>query len=692
MRWLLIPLFMACAGDDGPKTSSPTDGDADTDTDADTDADTDTDTMTTEWPCVLEGVVDPVSAPQLGCLEDFDTLASLPLDASIPGARSIKTIVDQIDGNELYFINSKVYPIHWDFASTHLSGNGLPQVPDLGGFNITEYYSPDRRFLLGAVTYYEGPDVYAYDIAPYDTADAAMVETAFDLIRDNAWFGPRLRFHPSSSNMEETLVPLLPADIPIVTTDELFEGIDYQPLNLGTGTGVLAFYEAKDLVDSYVNPCEVVVLDEVPNDISVTAGIITDAFQTPLAHINVLSQNRGTPNMGLKGAFDNKDLRDLEGKWVQLTVDAFEWHAIEVDPIDGQTACDASKPEPLGGNPMDLTVQTFVDAEDILDLETYSLGDALQKAIPAFGGKASHFGGLTQIGPDVPTPDAFSIPMYFYNQFMIANGFDVAVADLLNDATFQIDPAYRAVQLSALQARIEVAPMDPEFMAMLREKITADYGAETSMRFRSSTNAEDLGGFTGAGLYTSKAGFLDDPTKSVEDAIRKVWASVWGARAYEERDWYGIDHSLVGMALLVHPSFPEEEANGVAITANIFDTTGLEPGFYVNTQFGDNSVVLPVDGDTTDQFIYYFDSPGQPIVYLAHSNLVPPGETVLSVDQVYTLGVALSAIRAYFLPVYGTSGGFYGMDTEFKFDAPPCEEPVLFMKQARPYPGWNSGN
>jgi hypothetical protein len=170
-----------------------------------------------------------------------------------------------------------------------------------------------------------------------------------------------------------------------------------------------------------------------------------------------------------------------------------------------------------------------------------------------------------------------------------------------------------------------------------------------------------------------------------------VWASVWGPRAYEERDWYGIDHSQIGMAVMVHRAFPDEEANGVAITANIFDTTGLEPGFYVNAQAGDVSVVIPDPGVISDQFLYFYDSPGQPVTYLAHSTLVPDGETVLTNVQVRELGDALAAIRTFFFPVYGVSGGFYGMDTEFKFDQAlddPDGEPTLWMKQARPYPGF----
>jgi hypothetical protein len=77
--------------------------------------------------------------------------------------------------------------------------------------------------------------------------------------------------------------------------------------------------------------------------------------------------------------------------------------------------------------------------------------------------------------------------------------------------------------------------------------------------------------------------------------------------------------------------------------------------------------------------------PGQPIVYIAHSNLVEDGETVLTEAQLYELGVALDAIHTYFYPAYGTSGGFYAMDTEFKF-----VDGHVVIKQARPYPGWSS--
>ena len=235
------------------------------------------------------------------------------------------------------------------------------------------------------------------------------------------------------------------------------------------------------------------------------------------------------------------------------------------------------------------------------------------------------------------------------------------------------------------------APVDNAFTALLVEKLSTDF-PDKRMKFRSSTNAEDLDGFTGAGLYTSASGALGDPSRPVLDAVRTVWASVFRFRAFEERSYRSISHREVGMAVLVNYSYPNEDSNGVAITSNIFDPTGVEPGLYINVQRGETSVVLPPEGVTSDQFVYLSDLPGQPIVYLAHSSLIRPGTSVLTRPQVEELGQALTAIHNFFSPVYGpnTPEKFYGMDVEFKFNTDPLDPTrtsKLVIKQARPYPG-----
>src|SRR6185503_19118450 len=62
----------------------------------------------TEWPCeIASGSKAPDFLVKTGCTADFLAMASEPLDASIPGARSGKVILDQRNGADaLYFQNS----------------------------------------------------------------------------------------------------------------------------------------------------------------------------------------------------------------------------------------------------------------------------------------------------------------------------------------------------------------------------------------------------------------------------------------------------------------------------------------------------------------------------------------------------------------------------------------------------------
>ena len=648
----------------------------------------------TEGACLIDTPATEADAPDdardLPCKADFDVLASLPLSASLPGATSAKVVLDRQGGDALYFQNSTRFPIHYDFVSSHLSGGDLPIVAEISSFEASEYYRPDRRFVLGAVSYYEGPGVWALELSPYDTASAEMIEALYKAVAAHSYFGPVLQFHPTSEALEKVALAL-PASVQVKTTAKLYGEIDYQPLTLGTTIGRIHFAKAADLEEIYLNYEDIAVLDEAPNDISVVAGLITEEFQTPLSHVNVLAQNRHTPNMGLRDGFQNKKLRALDGKWVSLTVGPKEWTVEEVTAEEAAKYWETRKPEPVVLPALNLDITELADIEDVTpEPAGESLRDSIKESVRAWGGKAAQYSILAKT-EGVPIPKAFGIPVFYYNQFMTENGLFDRIDALLEDAEFKGDAATREDELATLRADMMTAPVNDEFQALLKAKLAKDYPGQI-MRFRTSTNSEDLDGFPCAGCYESQSGDPKD-WNDVLDAVRGAWSSIWLFRTFEERNFYGIDHHSVGMALLVHHNFPAEEANGVAVTNNVFDVAGLEPAFYVNVQWGgDAEVVHPPQGVTSDSFLYYFDNPNQPITFISHSNLVPEGETVLNPRQTHDLGVALAAIHERFSAAYGPKSGntgWYAMDVEFKFDDMEGTpgEPTLFIKQARPYPG-----
>jgi hypothetical protein len=518
-----------------------------------------------------------------------------------------------------------------------------------------------------------------------------MIATLFHAVKNASFFGPALAFHPTSEAVKAT-ARKLPSDIPIITTDQLYAQIDYQPLNPARAVGRL-FFTTADALDQgqYVSYQSIVVLDEVPNDISVVSGIITQEFQTPLSHLNVLSRNRKTPNMALRNALTNPTLLAYKDQLVELVVTPLTWTIRPASEEEGEVYWASQKPAPKVLPPIDLKPRELLDIEEVVEEKGgETLRESLKSATNAWGGKAAQYSILAKTD-GVPVKKAFGIPCYYYYVFMRDSGLFDKIDAFLQDPMFVSDMGVRSAKLAELRADMLKAPLDPDLEIKLKAKLaTADYAGKR-IRFRTSTNSEDLEGFPCAGCYESHTG---DPAKweTIRDAIRLAYASTWLYRTYEERSYYSVDHKSVVMALLVHEFFADEEANGVAVTNNIYDKNGVDPAFYINVQYGgDAEVVHPPKGVTSDQILYFFTSPNQPTSYLAHSNLIPEGTTVLTKYQLYTLGKALSAIHERFSAAYGPANGnngWYAMDVEFKFDndEAPAELAKLYIKQARPYP------
>ena len=635
-----------------------------------------------EWRCALPIDPAPASYPAIGCLEDYRSLAAHPYDESMPGAFAVKVIVDRADGDRVHFLDSRKYKLHYPFAAEHLSGNGLPPVRSMADF-VAEYHAPDRRFVLGTLAWYARPGIWTWELTPSDNAGADLIAMAHKRIADACFCGDALRFHATSLDIE-TEAAKLPASIIVTPSVEVYAGIDYQALNFAEGVGRLAFAKAADLKAGFAGPRDILVLDSVPDGIALAvAGLISQQFQTPLSHVNVLAQDRGTPNMGLRAALTDPALRALEGKWVKLKVDAFDYAIAEVGEAVAEAWRAAHPPHAKAVPAMDTSEGELKDVEDILD-PALPLREAVKQAIPAFGGRTSHFAAFSRMdSAKVAYEPGFGIPVRYYLRHMRANGLFDSVDRMLADPEFRADAAERELRLENLRDAIVNAPVDTGFMEALNAKLDAEFPGIERFNFLASTNAGDLDSLSGAGIYAPRIGGRTDPMR----ALLEVWAGVWGLPAFEERSFRGIDHKAVGMGALVQAVAGGVRANGVALTANPFDPPCYEPGFYVNVGSGESPVTRQ---GAVDQFLYHYTIPGQPIVMLARANPVAP---VLGKAQTYALGTALREIDLQFLPPgITTLADWRGMQTEFRLGrragAPPGADPVIIMTSVRPYGGW----
>jgi phosphoenolpyruvate synthase/pyruvate phosphate dikinase len=306
----------------------------------------------------------------------------------------------------------------------------------------------------------------------------------------------------------------------------------------------------------------------------------------------------------------------------------------------------------------------------LLDVTTLRLRDTRFA-----GAKAAQLGEVTRL-KRVITPGGFVIPLAHYLDHVKVCSAASDLAARLAEPAFVQDVAVRAQWLAQVRRAIEQCPMDPELVRQVRERMHL-IAPETRWILRSSTNAEDLAGFTGAGLYRSvrlKARASED---DLVNAIRSVWASVWLQAAFEERSWYRVDHAAVGMAILVQPFVDGASVNGVAITANPF--AEMRPGFLINAQALGGSVTGAGGNEMPEQHLVYTFMGDFDAEVLSRSSR-SDGEPLLADAEVRALSAILQRLHNHFVPKW--RGPANAVDVEFLIAG---EDRHVVILQARPY-------
>lgn len=392
---------------------------------------------------------------------------------------------------------------------------------------------------------------------------------------------------------------------------------------------------------------DVLVLEASPDYLPPATALITSVPQTPLAHVNVLARNRGIPNAYLGAAVDDPQLDQLGRVNAPALIYAAAPSTLEVVALTNeQYSAYLSKLQriPSAVSPVDLTGVQYV-----YDLTRLSPSDS-DRWRPIIGGKSTGFLEVLAT-PGVTHPDkvlGLSIKAYvehlaplkpqieqlirhptFSNDARVRFAVLEGEGDYRQrytraaDVTFltQLLDQFRGgtligdiIRAGGVRGLLRAAPIEPATLAAITESITTtfgDYADTQGLRFRSSSNVEDIEGFNGAGLYDSNTGFINplvqpdpgDHKQSIEWAIKKTWASYWGFEAFEERRLELVDHLSGSMGVTVHARFDDdkETSNGV-ITFTILPPAPVEGPLAgrveqlvmeVNAQLGAESVTNP---------------------------------------------------------------------------------------------------
>jgi hypothetical protein len=169
--------------------------------------------------------------------------------------------------------------------------------------------------------------------------------------------------------------------------------------------------------------------------------------------------------------------------------------------------------------------------------------------------------------------------------------------------------------------------------------------------------------------------------RPVARALKKVWASLWNDRAFEERAYFGIDHRKAFMGVAVNPSFVGERLDAVAVT-HLTAEAGALPLYRVITQKDGLPVVRPPDPTLVAETTTFRRGANGAVVdpkLLVRSSIADgPLWTDLQRD---TLAKLLFQVQDHFAAMVYPHIANLSLDLEVKL----TEQNHIVLKQVRPY-------
>lgn len=616
----------------------------------------------------------PLYSNSIKTIEEFEAFATEG-GGLILGGRSMKFFVDQRNASakKIYFINGNFKErnqtpyyakYHYDFGRKTL--NILNDISDenerIAAFNSQTYFTQNKSFVAGTIrTYvYQDRTIFGIQLYVQDYAKEAVLLDILNTVTDAFTLDGVQKAFVSTGAQQTTNDPNVASKIAEkqllnLTLENILGSINYIPMNLGEAWGTLRLYP---ISDDDLSATDIPVFKELPLDLTVVAGVITQAFQDTNSHINLKSKERKTPNMVLRKLEGRDDLSFWNGKPVHISVEAngYKIEATSEQVVQQKLAERINKP----WQSMDWIASTRLLTYDEMcparaaDCIAYAKKVGSKAANLGFMRNRSVLGTKTQpgtfsqrLGYDL-VPVGFGIPLQFYKDFVdLPANADLkrSIADMnRREKEGSLTGAQRLALSNSIKAMFYRATVPPQHLlditAKVKELTTANPNLK-KFKFRSSANAEDIEGFDGAGLYNSFTVNIkksDNPDLSCEEVpddeevggeaktkmkpntincgIKGVYASLWNRRAIDERTFARIDPDSVAMGIGVVPRYDAESevvANTVVVT-RVINSEDVY-GYSLSIQKDNNLVTNPDPGTFSEVTIASFTDEQEKIAF-----------------------------------------------------------------------------
>ena len=557
-----------------------------------------------EMPAGDLGVPEAPTAAIVG--ERLTMAAFAQLSGHLAGYPFVKVVVDR-PNQTIHFINNQAYPFHGDYIAEHLLKISIADLEaNIDAYNAGFYTDPNRKYYLAILALHkrEEHSFFTLETVEVDTMDADMIRYLYKFVRD--WVDPSLPILVKPANhLQESIVEEVdPAELPRVLNHELFASAKYIPLNPGSVRGRLRMFRKESTYREQRSSIEwhdIIVMERVPDDIPRLVGIINALHTTPLSHTNVLATGWNIPNCIQLEVFDRIESEDLDGKWVEYTVQP---HGSEVSlkaierpsEVDHKPAWRVQKitieePE-LGRTPIARLDQLRMDARYRYGTKAANLGELhhvlghgserligfyrirrpprpnllpyLAKFLAMNENDNLAAGSWEYLKKQIRIPQGIAIPFSLNHEFLESSPrIQQALGKLkmgLELGARQIDALCVTLQQMIRQTRI------PERIRnYIDAQVASNLGGTSSFVVRSSSNAEDLDNFSAAGIYES----INHVTRADKlfESIKQVWASLLSPRSVRLRQEVGISLDDSYMGVIIQEEVPSP-MGGVLVTMN----------------------------------------------------------------------------------------------------------------------------
>lgn len=595
----------------------------------------------------------------------FESMA-VTMDGIIKSA-SVKFLIDNRTAQpEIYFINGNFKDNQQqtpDYARYHyyFAQKKLGLTISTEQFNDMTYFASEaagKKFIAGTVQQFEvvqqgenssffGIQFYPQDkIAEQTLLKAAtIVKQALRLDQEKM----SVILYGSQQTVQTITQQLQDLKITVRHIENIVGSIPVVPMNVGDAWGYLRL--SPPAMTEELKPDDIVLFKELPLDLSVVAGVVTEAVQDGGSHVNLKSKERNTPNVVVRDANRLAELKAMADQPIHLMVRA---NGYQVEPSTNAEVKQKLQEKSAGKPWKHLDTQA---ASELLSFDQMAAQYSSQELMDfgyRYGGKAAKLALLAHknilgIGSKSQkiqkyrlTPIGFSVPMSYYQQVVELNpslsqkikilvNSEEAAYGLSESNLKPLSTTEKIQTIQDIQKEFYKARLPDQLVTQLKTQI-AQLQTEAKQFFpkseikkvkvRSSANAEDIENFDGAGLHDSFGAKLKDFGDPLEPcelrestegvatkremfpttilcAVKGVYASLWNKRAVEERSFAHIIPGSAAMGLAINQSYDfrdktegiNEIANAVVIT-RILNTEGIY-GYQISLNTDDNLVTNP---------------------------------------------------------------------------------------------------